>query len=101
MRDSLAEFLSTRLDVNTPPPSSGHPATFHNPLEVPALFTAAGFEDVSVIPFHYHAAPPILEKNDATAFREGSLAMENDPSGWRGLFLCSAFLVKATRPASS
>jgi 2-polyprenyl-3-methyl-5-hydroxy-6-metoxy-1,4-benzoquinol methylase len=100
VRDSLREFLSTRLDATTPPPPSGHAATFHNPFEVPALFTAAGFEDVSVIPFHYHSAMPMLEKYDPKAFREGSLAMENDPSGWRGLFLCSAFLVKATRPFS-
>ena len=99
LRASLGEFLGSRLDVSTPPPpTSGHPATFHNPLEVPSLFEAAGFEDISVIPFHYHAAAPVLEKSDPQAFRDGSLAMENDPSGWRGLFLCSAFLVKATRP---
>lgn len=100
IRDALGEFLSARLDVNTPPPSAGHAATFHNPLEVPSLFTAAGFEDVHIIPFHYHAAMPLLEKGNPQAFRDGSLAMENDPSGWRGLFLCSAFLVKATRPLS-
>jgi 2-polyprenyl-3-methyl-5-hydroxy-6-metoxy-1,4-benzoquinol methylase len=102
LRDSLREFLGSRLDVSTPPaPSSGHAATFHNPLEVPSLFTAAGFEDVRIIPFHYHAAMPLLEKGDPQAFRDGSLAMENDPSGWRGLFLCSAFLVQATRPLDS
>ena len=28
-----------------------------------------------------------------------SLAMEHETSGWKGLFLCSAFLVRAVRPA--
>jgi SAM-dependent methyltransferase len=102
LRDALSEFLTARLDLAAPPPpSSGHAATFHNPLEVPSLFAAAGFEDISIIPFHYHPTPPVLEKGNPQLFRDGSLAMENDPADWRGLFLCSAFLVKATRPLAS
>jgi 2-polyprenyl-3-methyl-5-hydroxy-6-metoxy-1,4-benzoquinol methylase len=101
LREALAEFLAARLDVGTPPPPSGRAPTFHNPLEVPSTFAAAGFEDVRVIPFHFHAAPPLLEGRAPQAFRDGSLDMEDDATGWRGLFLCSAFLVQARRPLAS
>ncbi|MBI1349993.1 MAG: methyltransferase domain-containing protein [Actinomycetales bacterium] len=96
-RDAVREFLEPRLRMDLPPASVGH-ATYHNPLEVPALFRAAGFTDIVIRPFHYHVAPPVLEGQLGEVFRDGSLALENEPSGWRGLFLCSAFLVQATRP---
>ena len=98
-RDAVREFLEPRLRMDLPPSSVGT-ATYHNPLEVPTLFRAAGFTDIVIRPFHYHVAPPVLESSLGQAFRDGSLALENEPSGWRGLFLCSAFLVQATRPAT-
>lgn len=98
IREASAEFLKTRLDTDTPPSPSGHPAKQHNPLEVESIFTEAGFGNVSVIPFHYHAAIPRLEKSLGEGFRVQSINLENEQSGWRGLFLCSAFLVEAQRP---
>lgn len=98
-RDTVREFLEPRLRMDLPPASVGT-ATYHNPLEVPSLFRAAGFTDIVIRPFHYHVAPPVLESSLGQAFRDGSLALENEPSGWRGLFLCSAFLVQATRPTT-
>lgn len=98
-RDAVREFLEPRLRMDLPPSSVGT-ATYHNPLEVPAAFRAAGFTDIVIRPFHYHVAPPVLESSLGQAFRDGSLALENEPSGWRGLFLCSAFLVQATRPTT-
>lgn len=98
-RDLVAEFVTPRVDMQRPPrPSSGHEATYHNPLSVLAVFTELGFEDVQVHPFHYHAAMPALESEDPQRFRDESLALEADTSGWKGLFLCSAFLVKAVKP---
>lgn len=97
VRDAVREFLEPRLRMDLPPASVGH-ATYHNPLVVPRLFREAGFTDIVIRPFHYHAAPPVLESELGQEFRDGSLALENEPSGWRGLFLCSAFLVQATRP---
>ena len=97
LRDAVRDFLEPRLRMDLPPASVGH-ATYHNPLDVPRLFRAAGFRDIVIRPFHYHAAPPVLEKELGQEFRDGSIALENEPSGWRGLFLCSAFLVQATRP---
>ena len=35
---------------------------------------------------------------DKELFREEALKLEHDTSGWRGLFLCSAFVVEAIKP---
>jgi len=93
------EFLKTRVDVDVPPaPNSGHAAKYHNPLDIHEVFVDAGFIDIRVRPFHYHAAMPRFEKELGAAFRAESIALENEPSDWRGLFLCSAFVVEAHRP---
>jgi len=96
VRTAVRDFIAPRLNMDLPPASAGS-ATYHNPLEVPRLFREAGFVDIVIRPFHYHVAPPVLERQLGQDFRDGSLALENEPSGWRGLFLCSAFLVQATR----
>lgn len=98
VRDASAEFLKGRVDVDMPPRPSGHAATQHNPLTIDRVFAEAGFTNISVVPFHYHAAIPRLEKPLAGPFRRESIKLENEPSDWRGLFLCSAFLVEAQRP---
>lgn len=98
VKDAAGEFLRSRVDVDVPPQPTGHPAKYHNPFEVDELFEAAGFTDVRVRPFHYHASMPRFEKELGAAFRAESIALENEPSGWRGLFLCSAFVVEARRP---
>ena len=92
------DFLETRLDTNVPPPPQGHAATQHNPLTIDRTFAEAGFTNVVVKPFHYHAAIPRFEKSIGGPFRAESIRLENEPSDWRGLFLCSAFLVEAQRP---
>ena len=99
MQAATSEFLRTRLDTEVPPRPTGHAARFHNPLDVDRTFIEAGFTDVVIRPFHYHATLPRFESSLGAAFREASIALENEPSGWRGLFLCSAFVVEARRPA--
>lgn len=99
-RELVDDFVSPRLDLDRPPrPRDGHEARYHNPLAVPSLFEGLGMQDVEILPFHYHAGMPALEQADPQRFRDESLAMEHEDSGWKGLFLCSAFLVKAVRPA--
>lgn len=98
MRSATSEFLGEHVDVDMPPRPSGHEARYHNPLTVGEVFENAGFEDVVIKPFHYHATIPRFEKLLGAEFRSESIALENEPSGWRGLFLCSAFLVQARRP---
>ncbi|HAN70430.1 MAG TPA: hypothetical protein DCQ36_02415 [Actinobacteria bacterium] len=99
-RVRVREFVADRVDMNRPPlPSSGVEAFYDNPLALVPRFQALGYEEVSVHPFHYHAGMPALESADPRAFRDESLALEDDDSGWRGLFLCSAFLLRLVRPA--
>ena len=100
VRDAASEFLKTRVDVNVPAKPSGHEAKYHNPLNIHEMFEDAGFVDIRVRPFHYHAAMPRFEKELGAAFRAESIALENEPSDWKGLFLCSAFVVEAHRPAN-
>ena len=97
VRQAVDAYIRPRLEMDRPPVSS-HSSTFHNPLTIPDVFRAAGFEDVVIRPFHYHAGMPILEAQLGQVFRDGSIALENEPSGWRGLFLCSAYVVQARRP---
>ncbi|MGA0209315.1 MAG: class I SAM-dependent methyltransferase [Candidatus Nanopelagicales bacterium] len=101
VKDKAGEFLKSRVDVDIPPKPTGHEAKYHNPLDVHQVFEAAGFVDARIRPFHYHAAMPRFEKELGAAFRAESIALENEPSNWRGLFLCSAFVVEAFRPAES
>lgn len=99
-RARVREFVAERVDMNRPPrPSSGVDAFYDNPLALVPRYQALGYQEVSVHPFHYHAGMPALESADPKAFRDESLALEDDDSGWRGLFLCSAFLLRLVRPA--
>lgn len=99
-RERVWDFVADRVAMDRPPlPSSGVDALYDNPLALIPRYRALGYEDVSVHPFHYHAAMPVLESADPEAFRRESLALEDDDSGWRGLFLCSAFLLRLVRPA--
>ena len=95
VRDAVSEELKPRLAMDKPP-ASAHASNFHNPFEVTDLFEEAGYIDVEIHPFHYHAAPPMIASTIGDAFDEASKALEHEPSKWRGLFLCSAFLVQAT-----
>ena len=99
VRQRVGDFVAERVDMARPPrPSSGHEAHYDNPLALIPMFEKLGYHDVSVHPFHFHAAMPVLESGDPQAFRDESLAMEDDDSGWRGLFLCSAFLLRLVTP---
>jgi hypothetical protein len=73
VRSATEEFLKTRLDTDMPPIPTGHPAKQHNPLEIDKVFIDVGFENVSVIPFHYHAATPCLDKQLEASFRSESM----------------------------
>jgi 2-polyprenyl-3-methyl-5-hydroxy-6-metoxy-1,4-benzoquinol methylase len=98
-RQAAANFLATRVDVDIPSKPVGHEAKYHNPLNVHEVFEDAGFTNIRIRPFHYHASMPRFEKELGAAFRAESIALENEPSDWRGLFLCSAFVVEAHSPA--
>lgn len=110
MRSHVGEFLRGRLEMDKPAVRTEHYAvegavgydairsTFHNPFEVVELFDAQGWEDVELLWYHYHPAMPFLAEKDPAAFRDAALSLEHETSGWRGLFLCSAFVVQARKP---
>jgi 2-polyprenyl-3-methyl-5-hydroxy-6-metoxy-1,4-benzoquinol methylase len=69
----------------------------HNPFEMDSLFKAAGFTSTRLHWYHYHPVPPMLNGDSVTSidFRKAAMALEGETSGWRGIFLCSAFVVEA------
>jgi 2-polyprenyl-3-methyl-5-hydroxy-6-metoxy-1,4-benzoquinol methylase len=69
----------------------------HNPLVLKERFAAAGFSEVRLLFYHFHALPPMLEDGAPELFRQASLAMEADPSDWRGHFMASAFILTGKR----
>src|SRR5262245_32542411 len=68
----------------------------HNPLLMRGQLEAAGFQDVRLHFYHYHALPPMLEAHAPDWFRRRSLALEN-PADWRGHFMASAFIVTGVK----
>jgi 2-polyprenyl-3-methyl-5-hydroxy-6-metoxy-1,4-benzoquinol methylase len=87
-------------DVNKNTDVPGYDAIlskFHNPFEVLTQFDRLGFEEAKLLWYHYHPAMPYLNNKDAELFREEALKLEHETSGWRGLFLCSAFVVEAKK----
>lgn len=68
----------------------------HNPLVVKEAFAAAGFRDVRVLFYHFHALPPMFSGAVGDLFLRESVAMER-PDDWRGYFMASAFLVCGAR----
>ncbi len=71
---------------------------FHNPFEVTELFKKVGFRNIKLLWYHYHAAMPYLQADDPKLFFEESKKLEFEKSGWKGYFLCSAFVVEAEKP---
>lgn len=107
VRAGISRDLESRLRMNLPPKrtttdagGAGYDAVlsrFHNPFEMAALFAANGFADTRLHWYHYHPAQPYLEGNGIRPedYRKSALSLEGETSGWRGYFLCSAFVVEA------
>lgn len=102
-KDMLASFYLKRLGIK--PVKKKHEdkaamlSKFHNPLDIEKkLFRPAGFRVKNIHFYHYHALPPLLEKEDPYLFRNLSLKME-DPSDWKGYFMASAFVIEARKNA--
>ena len=97
LKEQVAEDLRARLRIDLPQQANGYPTKFHNPLTIGEQFARHGFQDIKLLWYHYHPAMPYLEDAMPELYREESLRLEHEPSGWRGLFLCSAFVVEAVR----
>lgn len=112
VKEHVAQDLQGRLRMDMPPvrktvdgcESPGYDAIlsrFHNPFEVLDLFKQSRFENVRLLWYHYHPAMPYLGETMPELFRKEAIALEREPSGWRGYFLCSAFVVEATKAEGS
>jgi hypothetical protein len=108
VKDAVAKDLESRLRMDMPlvrtalegSDAPGYDAVlskFHNPFEVLDLFTRHGFERAKLLWYHYHPAMPYLQSAMPELFRKESIRLEHESSGWRGFFLCSAFVVEAVK----
>jgi len=106
VRDLVRNDLESRLRVDMPPFREKVEGTdapgfdsilskFHNPFEVVDQFKRHGFMDIQLQWYHYHPSVPYLEKDIPELFRREAFRLEHEPSGWKGFFLCSAFVVEA------
>jgi SAM-dependent methyltransferase len=107
MRKVASDTLKQKLQMDRPPVrtvnergGAGYDtvlARFHNPLTVGQIFAAAGFSDLNFHFYHYHPVAPWLEGEtvDKGAFRKAAIGLEGETSGWRGYFMCSAYMVEA------
>lgn len=70
---------------------------YHNPLTInEEVLRQNGLILKGIYYYHFHSLPPIFEHLHMKEFRELSAKMEN-PTDWRGAFLCSTFVVHAIK----
>lgn len=112
LKELVASDLDKKLEMDKPTPrlqgssAGSHEgdvigydailSKFHNPFEVEQMFHKLGFKNINFLWYHYHPAMPYLSEKSAELFRNEALRLEHDTSGWKGLFLCSAFVIEAT-----
>ena len=108
VRERVSNHLQSTLRMDLPPQNKSVITTdtavekpifskFHNPFEVTAMFRRLGFRDITLHWYHYHPAMPLLEEGMPDGFQREAIRLEHETSGWRGMFLCSAFVVEAVR----
>lgn len=102
---ALAE-LDQRFRMDLPPLRKGYEdepgydevlSRTHNPFVLKEAARHAGWVNVEVLFYHYHAIPPMLQALVPGLFLRESLAIE-DPHDWRGHFMASAFIVTGRKP---
>lgn len=108
LKNLVRSDLTPRLRMDMPPirdkrgnsDAPGYDAIlsrFHNPFEVIELFKRNGFIDIKLLWYHYHPSMPYLEVNMPELYRREAIQLEHESSNWRGLFLCSAFVIEAIK----
>ena len=104
-KDAVAADLDTRLAVDLPPvrrrdDGFGYDevlSRYHNPFELADVVRAEGYTDVRFHWYNYHPTYPMLRGQfEDRAYREAQMALEQEGT-WRGMFLCSAGVIEATR----
>jgi SAM-dependent methyltransferase len=104
--DAALQELDERFRIDLPPVRKGYSdepgydevlARTHVPMQLEGQAKELGFIDTRLLFYHYHALPPMLEKNLPQMFRRESVNME-DPTDWRGHVMASAFILVGRRP---
>lgn len=107
IKDVVAADLDTRLAVDKPPKRTrptgdGYDeilARFHNPFELADIVRAQGYTDIRFHWYNFHPAYPMLAGQiDPRTYRQAQIDLEGDTS-WRGMFMCSAGVIEATKSA--
>ena len=97
--------LQGRLAMDKPPLRTGTAeapgydeilAKFHNPFELSTLGESLGFKDLRFHWYNYHVTPPMLSGAAGQLFRTAGIEFEGSDN-WRGMFLCSAGVIEATK----
>ena len=103
---AITEKIKPFFSLDQPPVRSGSAdapgydtilSKFHNPLNLSPLFKSVGLKIEDIFFYHYHAIPPMFEREHSHLFRDASLEMEQDPHDWRGYFMASAFVIEAVK----
>lgn len=104
-KDAVAADLDQRLAVDKPPirrRDDGHGydeilSKFNNPFELAEVVKSQGFTDVSYRWYNFHPTYPMIAGVfDPQDYRQAQIQLEDDTS-WRGMFLCSAGMIIATK----
>ncbi len=108
VRDAVNHELASRLRMDVPgsvarSADAGDDIleTFDNPLTVPALFANAGFTMFVFTTSTTTQACPTCSQKIPRHFDVRMWRWKMSSSGWRGMFLASAFVIHARRPATS
>jgi 2-polyprenyl-3-methyl-5-hydroxy-6-metoxy-1,4-benzoquinol methylase len=105
IRRVVEQDLDSRLAVDKPPlrtrpTGDGYDqilSKFHNPFELSELVASFGYENLGYRWYNYHPTYPMIANQvDPTAYRQAQIDLEGD-TGWRGMFMCSAGLIIATK----
>ena len=105
VRTVVAADLDQRLAVDKPPlrtrpTGDGYDeilSRFHNPFELAEVVKNFGYHDLSFHWYNYQPAYPMIAGQiDRNEYRQAQMDLEGDTT-WRGMFLCSAGLIQATK----
>ena len=104
-RNAVEADLDQRLAVDKPPirrREDGHGydeilSKFNNPFELAEVVKSQGFTDLSYRWYNFHPTYPMIAGGiDPKEYRQAQIDLESDTS-WRGMFLCSAGMIIATK----
>ena len=104
IKNDLLNFYSKKLSIKKPSKRKDGRisyndilARFRNPLTIEEdLFKPEKMKVDKIHFYHYHALPPIFERNYPKIFRKLSRKLEK-PDSWKGYFLSSAFVIEASK----